>query len=240
MFMLLLLAGCAGVSPRHADDGAVRADPQAIVYLARRGWHIDIGFRVADLEPPLAVVAQDFPNAQYVFFGFGDRRYLVSRNKNFPNMLAALWPGAGLVLATGLVATPEEAFGAGHVIRLRVSPAQRRNGQNFIWNALAKADGAASLVAKGPYPGSLYYSAVPTYSAIRTCNTWVAEALQSSGLAIRSVGVVFAAQLWLQLRVLDAAAHAPSGAPDAAAASTNFSMSSGPKPAASEASRSRG
>ena len=155
-------------------------------------------------------------------------------------MLAALWPGAGMVLATGLVAAPEEAFGAGHVIRLRVSSAQRRAGQDFIWNSLIKANGAVSFNVKGPYPGSLYYSAIPTYSAVHTCNTWVAEALQTSGLAIHSIGVVFAAQLWSQLRSIDAAARAASGEPDAALASVNFSKSSWPYSVTSERAGSRG
>jgi Protein of unknown function (DUF2459) len=204
MGLLLLLAGCTAMPVRRAAQGVSRPVPPVTVYVARRGWHIDIGFRVSDLEPPLAAVAQDFPDARYLFFGFGDRRYLVSRNKNFPSMLAALWPGAGMVLATSLLVTPEEAFGASYVMHLRVSPARAQDAQDFVWNALVKTDAAVRYYAKGPYAGSLYYSAIPTYSAVHTCNTWVAEALQAAAVPIRSVAVVFAAQLWSQLQSIDA------------------------------------
>jgi len=239
IFVLLSLEACTGMPPRRAEEGVVQAGPSMIVYAARRGWHIDIGFRVSDLEPPLAAVNQDFPNAQYLFFGFGDRRYLVSRNKNFPSMLDALWPGAGMVLATSLVTTPEEAFGAAQVIRLTVSPAQGREAQEFVWNSFLKTDGAVSYYAEGPYGGSLYYSAIPTYSAVYTCNTWIAEALQTAGLSIHSVGVVFAAQLWSQLRSIDAARRASSVGRGSALAISYFSKNSWPHAATTDLPMSR-
>jgi len=208
---VVLLEACTGIAPRRADTSAARTEAQTIVYVARRGWHIDIGFAVSDLSPPLTAIAADLTNSQYVFFGFGDRHYLVAKNKNFPSMLAALWPGAGMVLATGLAAPPEEAFGAVHVIRLLVSQGQARAAQNFVWNSLIKSNGMANFYAVGPYEGSLYYSAIPTYSAAHTCNTWLAEALRAAGLPIQSVGVVFAVQLWSQLHNLDLVTRAPPG-----------------------------
>jgi hypothetical protein len=80
--------------------------------VARRKWHVDIGFAAKDLEPSLRSLAADFPGAQFLFFGFGDRHYLLANNRHFASMLAAVWPGPGIILATGLKATPGEAFGA--------------------------------------------------------------------------------------------------------------------------------
>jgi len=204
----------------------VGGDSSTLIYVARRGWHMDVGFRVLDLAPPLAAVAADFPHAQYLFFGFGDRRYLVSGHKNFPNMLAALWPGAAMVLATALDGTPEEAFGAQNVIRLRVPVMQAQAGQEFVWDSLVKENATLHVYADGPYAGSLYYRAIPTYSAVHTCNTWIAEALGATDLPVHSRGVVFAAQLWSQLSGIAAArlaavrpaasAHRSESRPDAA------------------------
>jgi uncharacterized protein (TIGR02117 family) len=218
VLVLMLLEGCSAMPQRRANEATVVAASRTTLYVARRGWHIDIGFAVSDLAPPLAALAADFPDSQYVFFGFGDRRYLTSKNKNFPSMLAALWPGAGMVLATALLLTPEQAFGAVHVIRLAISTAQAKEAQGFVWNSLAKDSAVVSVYAKGPYEGSLYYSALPTYSAVYTCNTWVAEALKTTGLPIHSFGVVFAAQLWAQLRHIEAAAREAGGEPVSAVA----------------------
>jgi hypothetical protein len=217
-FALLLLQACAMPQHRVASD-TIRGGPSTLIYVARRGWHVDVGFRALDLTPPLAAVAADFPHAQYLFFGFGDRRYLVSRHKNVPNLLAALWPGAAMVLATGLDAAPEEAFGAKNVTRLRVTVMQAQAAQQFIWDSLVKANAVLRFYEEGPYAGSLYYSAVPRYSAVHTCNTWIAEALKAADLPVHSRGVVFAAQLWSQLRSI--------AAPDGAARSTAIASPSG-------------
>jgi hypothetical protein len=203
VLVLMLFEGCIGTPQRRAEGGALPAQSQTLIYVARRGWHVDIGFDVSELGLSLAAVAADFSSARYVFFGFGDRRYLLSRNKNLPSLLAALWPGPGIVLATGVIAPPEEAFGAEHVIRLKVSAAQAQAVRDFVWNSLIKANGTVGWFAKGPYEGSLYYSALPTYSAVYTCNTWAAEALHSTELPIHSTGVVFATQLWMQVRRID-------------------------------------
>jgi hypothetical protein len=180
----------------------------ATIYVARREWHIDIGFAEEDLAPPLNSLTADFPGVRYLFFGFGDRHYLTAKRQNIPIMLSALWPGPGLILATGLGATPGEAFGAVHVIPLSVTLEQSRAAQAFIWDSLSTHSEDISAYASGPYEGSLYFSAVPRYSAAHTCNTWAAEVLRAAGLPIRSAGVVFAGQLWVQTRRAgDPAAH---------------------------------
>lgn len=167
--------------------------------MARRKWHVDIGFAVKDLEPPLRSLAADFPGAQFLFFGFGDRHYLLAHNQHFPSMLAAVWPGPGIILATGLKATPGEAFGAAKVIPLRATLGQARSVQGFMWGSLSKQNGEAGVYAVGPYPGSWYFGATPRYSGAHTCNTWVAEILEAGGLPLHSAGVIFAGQLWTRV-----------------------------------------
>jgi hypothetical protein len=114
-------------------------------------------------------------------------------------MLEALWPGPGLILATGLRATPEEAFGEQDVIRLSVSRAQLNSVQDFVWHALTQHEGRVSPLQGGPYSGSIYYESPQRYSAFHTCNTWAAEALKSAGLSVTSGGVEFAGELWVQV-----------------------------------------
>jgi Protein of unknown function (DUF2459) len=176
------------------------AQQSGFIYVVRRGWHIDIGFAAAALEPPLQSLAGQFPGVRYVFFGFGDQHYLLAKNRNGPLLLGALWPGQALILATALTSTPQAAFGDEHVIALAVSMSQVRAAQAFIGHSL-RTD-VRQPYAQGPYEGSLYFTATPTYSAFHTCNTWVAEALKAAPLPIHSAGVIFAGQLWGQVRRL--------------------------------------
>lgn len=188
------------------DERPELAGP-AIIYVVRRGWHIDIGFAAGDLRPPLNSMVRKFPGVHYLFFGFGDRRYLLAKNRNAPVLLAALWPGPGMLLVTALGASPQDAFGSSQVAPLPVTLEQSRGAQAFVWQSLEgpvsdQGDNPIRSYAPGPYEGSLYFATPLKYSAAHTCNTWAAEALRTAGLPIRSAGVVFARQLWSQVQPL--------------------------------------
>ena len=211
LFALLWLpsVGAAQDAGAGADADSAKS---AVIYVARRGWHIDVGFAAADLQPPLNAVAAQFPQVRYLFFGFGDQHYLLAKDRNAPVSLGAVWPGRGLILATALASSPQAAFGAAHVATLFVTQKQARDAQAFVWRSL---DGnGIKPYAAGPYEGSLYFAAAPRYSAFHTCNTWSAEALRAAALPIHSAGVIFAGQLWTQVRRLEKkqSAHGLSGA----------------------------
>jgi hypothetical protein len=190
---------------------------QPSLFLARRGWHIDIGLPAADLRPPLAALRADFPNVKYLFFGFGDRHYLLARRRGASSLLAALWPGPGLVLVTALASTPAEAFGASGVIEIPLSEEQELSAQRFIARGLsAGTDEDLQRLLPGPYPGSLYLVTAERYSALHTCNTWAAQALQAAKLPAHSRGVVFASQLWRQARQIMRATSGARASADAA------------------------
>ena len=218
--LLLVLSGCQNIARRPLAVPVADTPATASVYIVRRAWHIDIGFAAADLQPPLRSLSATVPQAQYLEFGFGDRHYLLTRDRRTTTLLAAVWPGASLILMTALKATPQQAFGAQHVVILRVRGAQAASIQNFVWNSMspspvgqAFAPAAPAPVAEGPYPGSVFYAGTQRYSGIHTCNTWAAEALRAGALRIRSSGVLFAGQLWSQVRRL--AGEAPEVSPRA-------------------------
>jgi hypothetical protein len=180
----------------------VGAAEEPTVFVARRGWHIDIGLAAGDLSPPLASVASQLPNARYAFFGFADKHYLLAPKRNAPVLLSALWPGAGIILATGLPNSPQDAFGEKQVVELHLDAGHLAALQAFIWNSLRTQDGSIDAYRQGPYEGSAYFLAVPKYSAFHTCNTWGAEALKAAGFQVHTHGVLFAGQLWIQARRL--------------------------------------
>ena len=196
------------------SSGAHAAAESSTIYLARRGWHIDIGMAAADLSPPLTQAAAPLPAARYVFFGFADKHYLLAANHHAPVLLAALWPGAGIVLTTGLSNSPAQAFGAAHVITLTLPGDRMRALQSFIWRSLRTQDQLLKVFRGGPYEDSVYFLATQKYSAFHTCNTWGAEALRAAGFHVHTAGVIFAGQLWSQARRLKRL-EKPSDGPEA-------------------------
>jgi hypothetical protein len=201
---ITLLVACSAAPPRRVHEQPARSsNSSAVIYVIKRKWHVDIGFAATDLQSPLASLRADFPASRYLVFGFGDRHYLLDQDRGFGGMLAALWPGPGLILATGLSSTMQAAFGEDHVIEIPVTAAQLRNAQDFVWSGLAAEHGAVAPLHAGPYEGSAYYSASQRYSAAHTCNTWAAQALHAANLPVHSGGVALSGQLWMQVRRIE-------------------------------------
>jgi hypothetical protein len=203
VLFVTLITGCSGIRAGPPPVAVTAGlNPAALLYVVRRGWHIDVGFRVDDLQPPLRALAAEFPGVRYLIFGFGDRHYLMARNHHGFELPAALWPGPGLMLVTGLTASPQAAFGGNEVLELQLKAEQLQAAQTFIWQALSEQARMAGSEALGPYEGSRYFGASARYSAIHTCNTWAAEAIRAAGWPVHSRAVIFAGQLWGQLRHL--------------------------------------
>jgi hypothetical protein len=210
LFSALVLVACRDPAPAERPSTA----GTRVVYVDRRSWHIAIGFAAADLEPPLAAVRGAFPSALYLEFGFGDRQYLTSRHPGAGTLLSALWPGPGLILMTALTVSPQDAFGTGNVFELHLTARQAEQIQQFIWRTLLHDQNTISVLEAGPYEGSVFYAASAKYSAAHTCNTWAAQSLQAARLPIHSTGVVFAGQLWSQIRDLAQAQDGANGRAD--------------------------
>jgi uncharacterized protein (TIGR02117 family) len=202
------LVACGGLSTRATgpEPTAPAMQERLPVYVVKRGWHVDVGIAAADAQPPLRPVAAAFPDAPYLLFGFGDRRYLLDGGTG--NMMAALWGDAGLVLVTSVSEAPEQVFGQESVVRVALTPQQMSELQSFIGRSFAAHGGAIVRVAPGAHAVgsfSAYYESAQRYSALHTCNTWAAEALKSAQLPVSSSGVEFASQLWQQVQRLEGA-----------------------------------
>jgi uncharacterized protein (TIGR02117 family) len=201
--MLASIACGCGPSPAYVVGAEKPGD--ATVFVIARGWHTDIGLPVEQIPLPLAVVAQDFPGARFLVFGFGERAYYMSHEETLGQTLSALFPSLSVVLITGLRAPPSDAFGAGNTVALRPPQGDAGRAASFIWHTLEKQhDGALRRLADGPYPGSIFYASSKTYDAFYNCNTWTARALRSAGLPINPRGVLFVGQVMGQARRISA------------------------------------
>jgi hypothetical protein len=181
------LSACAPADSRPAD---------AVVYVIGRGWHTDIGLPVAEISGPLAALERPFPGVRFLTFGFGDRRFLLTRDRSPIAMLAALLPGSGAMLVTALNTTPQAAFGADNVVPLHTTSDDLARLQSRLWREFDHDPaGSPVMLTRGPYPGSLFYAASATYSGFYTCNTWTAAVARAGGLALPAGGVLFAGQV---------------------------------------------
>jgi uncharacterized protein (TIGR02117 family) len=203
--MCAWLAACAAPPPPPDPPGEPKTET---IWLIERGWHTDIGIEAGKAERPLADIGSAFPGVRFLVFGFGERAYLLHRQHDSGDMLAALFPNPGAILVTALRDAPDAAFPPTDVVALPLSERQFRRLTAFIAASLTGGqDGGHRRIANGPYPGSAFYASTATYSFAFTCNTWTAEGLQTAGLPIRASGVLFAGDVMDQARRVVSAAR---------------------------------
>jgi len=175
------------------------------IYTIAAGWHTEIALPVNAMHDPLRAVAPDFPGAQYLAFGWGERNYYMARAPTVGDAMSAMFPGPAVLLVTPLYDAPRESRASAQVFELNLSTTGLDRLSSYLWAAFDKSgDGTPRRLAAGPGPGGVFYAATGTYSATYTCNTWTAEGLRVAGVAVTPAGVVFADQLTDQLRSLSA------------------------------------
>jgi len=193
--LITLLSGCA-TSPQATPSD----DPATTIDVVERDWHTDVCIRTEDADARLMRLVVGYNGSHYLCFGFGDRHYLLSRERGPMTLLSALLPGAGAILLTVLRDTPAAAFGADNVVRLGISEQGIAELRDFLANAVQTDDSGKPVgLGDGPYPGGLYFGATAQYDGFYTCNTWTADALRTAGIPIHGP-VLFADGVMRQVR----------------------------------------
>lgn len=186
--------------------------PSAVttISVVARDWHTDVCVDTRDTDAQLMRVAKGYDGSRYLCFGFGDRHYLLSRERGPLTLLSALLPGNdGVILLTILRDTPAAAFGGDNVVQLDVDARGIERLRAFLNHAIQIDDSGEPVgLGDGPYPGGLYFGATARYYGFYTCNTWTADALREAGIPIQGP-VLFAEGVMRQVRDLAAARHIP-------------------------------
>jgi uncharacterized protein (TIGR02117 family) len=203
--VLQMLVGCQKAS-LPARPMLPRGDVTAYVIAA--GWHTEIALPVSAITGPLQALTRDFPTAQYLRFGWGEREYYMARQPTAGDAFRALFPAPAVLLVTPLDRAPSSTPVGSRTFAVGLTTAEAGRLADYIWAAFGQPiDGTPGRLGFGPYSGSAFYAASGTYSATYTCNTWTADALRAGGIPVDTVGVVIASQLTNQLEVLFDAVH---------------------------------
>lgn len=188
-----------------ADWSCTNGEPSCkSLFIVHNSWHAAIVLSKNDTAPTVLPEAADFPGAEFIEFSWGDKDYFPDPNSGFfAAIKAALWSNGSVIHLVGMNGSLEEFYRGAEIIELRLSLGAFSRlletlGQTF---ARAQANGRAPAVP-GLFPNSRFYPATPTFSLLRTCNTWVAETLKSAGVPVSSRMVVTAGNLASQLAPL--------------------------------------
>ncbi|MGO4415841.1 MULTISPECIES: DUF2459 domain-containing protein [Cupriavidus] len=198
--MAATLAGC------NATPAAAPVTPVTTIDVVEGDWHTELCIRTEDADARLLRLTVGYAGSRFLCFGFGDRQYLLSRERGPMTLISALFPGEGAILLTILRDTPAAAYGAGNVVRLALDEAGISQLREFLGDAVqTDASDKPIGLGDGPYEGGVYFAATATYAGFYTCNTWTAHALRTAGVPVRGP-VLFAEGVMRQVREIAAAA----------------------------------
>jgi uncharacterized protein (TIGR02117 family) len=204
---LLLGVGCA---PPASELPSAR-EPAKVIYVVGQGWHTGIVVQRQDIPEALWPEHNDFPAAQFLEIGWGDKDFYQADEGSFGLALKAAFNSTASVLhVIGLRVPPEGFFVHSEILAVRLSPQGFERLCTFIHNAYKK-DESGQAVALGPgwYESSRFYLAAGKYHLFYTCNTWAAKALQVAGCPINPTLALTTESVMSQVRRFGTVLRAP-------------------------------
>jgi uncharacterized protein (TIGR02117 family) len=197
--LALPLARCAS-PPRVAQAELVRGTEP--VYVIAEGWHTDICLPAARIPAPLDALRADYPRAEWLEIGWGQRDVYMTPNPSLLEELRATMPGPAVALVRPLLEPTPAGLGdpAAQVVRLLASQDGFARLCDALWASFARdAGGRPRRIGPGQCGDCLFYASDGTYDLAHTCNTWTAEMLSAGGFPVRTQGVIRASEVMQQI-----------------------------------------
>ena len=205
----LSACGAVPVAPAAAASATatVPAPPSLAAYsvhVVNHGRHVGLLLRASDVPAGAWAVKADFPDAHHLEVGWGDRAYYMAANPGaWLALKAVAWPTPGVLHVVGVDAAPERYFPGAEILEIAVAPAGLQRLLAHLRQS-HELDGAGRPVTLGPglYGHSRFYASREHFHLFKTCNVWVATALQAAGVQVSPTLTLTAERLMVQLRPL--------------------------------------
>ena len=183
VLVIATILGCAA-PPRAEPSSSDRT-----IYVVSHGWHTGLVIRRSDIPAGLWPESADFPQAEYLEVGWGDRDFYMARD--FDLLLAtkaARGSTSSVLHVVGISGALAEYFPSSEIVELRVSTQSLRPLVQLIDDSHAR-EGGGSVASIGPglYGDSRFYPSRERFHLFNTCNVWTSRALRAAGFPVHAV-----------------------------------------------------
>jgi uncharacterized protein (TIGR02117 family) len=204
------LTGCARHEPTRI---AIDAPPPGVhsFFVVAYGFHTGLAVRAGDVPEAAWPARRDFPDADFLVIGWGEREYYPRDEPGIWLALRALFTPARSTVNVIPVAGPiTRAFRDTEVIELRVPGSGFQRMVEFVRETHElDAHGRGIVIPSDLRDQGRFYASPRTFHALENCNTWVARALQRAGLPVQPEMTLTAGSLLRQVRPLSPAPPGP-------------------------------
>ncbi len=177
---LMFFCSCSATGNRCLSNDKEKAIP---LYVVKIEGHTGLIFNSAHMNQESLPEIADLPNMDFYKIGWGDFDYYqTSEPSSWLGLKALFWPTDAAIHLVGIDTSLERFFPSEQMIELPLSEDSYYKVIDFI-NSSFKRNGAdkASATKSNKYYHSYFYPATGTFYMFRTCNTWIAEALNAGG-----------------------------------------------------------
>ena len=183
-FIVLTLLACSAPPKGLFPPGP--NEPVKSIHLASHGWHAGIVIKRADIPEGVWPEHNDFPDAEYLEVGWGDKDYYMTPAPHFGITLkAGLLPTDSVLHVVGFRGSVTRYFSLSDVTRIDLSYEGFERLCHYISSSYARDEaGKAQALGRGLYGKSQFYLSRETYHAFNTCNVWTARGLRNAGCPI--------------------------------------------------------
>jgi uncharacterized protein (TIGR02117 family) len=204
IFATLVFFAVAHAGPaRAANEWACSPEEKLCrtVFIVHDSWHAAIVLRKDEVSTATLPELADFPDARFVEFSWGDKDYFPDPDSGFSMALkAAFWSSGSVLHLVGSTHEPRKFYSKAEVIELHFSPTAFDRLIDFLSQSFLRPNSKGRAQANaGLYSYSRFYPSSGKFSLLNTCNTWVAQTLETAGLPVSASRVITAGQLAEQI-----------------------------------------
>ena len=190
----LAATGCAGL-PSQVINGS--PEPLRSIYVVRRGWHTGVAVPTVDWPNRNWSLLREFPEADYLEFGWGDERYYqAERATIWLAIRAALWPTASVIHVIGLREPLLDNVHAADVVEVSIPVDRLQTLATAIEQDFAGDEPIPTEVTlrSAPQPNR-FFKGRQSFFFPRMCNWWTATRLHDAGCPIAPATVIYASRV---------------------------------------------
>jgi uncharacterized protein (TIGR02117 family) len=200
LLLVCALPGCA--TGGDCLDDATPPELVRTIYIVKRGGHTGVAIAAADWPNRNWSLLADFPNSDYLEFGWGDERFYQAEPETlWLGTRAALWPTSSVIHVIGFRSPLAENIRAEDIVEVRVSVDGLRRMAEAIELEFSESTPTATPVSlrAAPKPNH-FYSAKGKFFFPRMCNWWIASRLAEASCPIQPWSVVTARRIMREAR----------------------------------------
>jgi len=202
MLLMLWIAADSRAAQDAAGWRCTTRDVQCHSFIVvHNAWHAAMVFDKDDLIRARLPELADFPAARFIEISWGDKDYFPDPDAGVLTALkAAFWSSGSVLHLVGFTSDVEKFYPSAELVELRVTAQVYGRLLDHIAHSFARSAATGRAPARpGLFAYSRFYTSNEIFSLMKTCNTWIAYALQSAGLPISPGLVLTAGQLAEQL-----------------------------------------